>query len=340
MRILIAGSNEVWSLEKIYKRYLERAGAAVDLVPVQSIFYQYYNRSILHKIIFKAGLSRIGHKIEGILKDRILEWRPDVIWVFKGMEISPGLLAWARQKGVRLVNYNPDNPFIFSGRGSGNNNVTRSISLYDLHFTYDRKVRQRIVEEFQLPCPILPFGFELSTELYEECRRQKEVVKLCFLGNPDEQRAAFLLRLAGEFAIDVYGVDWNKYIRHSNVTVYPPVYGDEFWRTLYKYRVQLNLMRQHNPDSHNMRSFEVPGAGAIGLFPYTPDHAQFFVEQKEVFLYKNMEECRRYAGLLLNMTQEDADRIRIAARRKSLEAGYTYSDRASQVLQEMEKLMV
>ena len=165
-------------------------------------------------------------------------------------------------------------------------------------------------------------------------------MKLCFLGNPDEQRAAFLLQLAGEFTIDVYGVDWNKYIRHSNITVYPPVYGDEFWQTLHKYRVQLNLMRQHNPDSHNMRSFEVPGAGAIGLFPYTPDHAQFFVEQKEVFLYKNMEECRRYAGLLLNMTQEDADRIRIAARKKSLEEGYAYSDRALQVLQEMKKLIV
>ena len=54
------------------------------------------------------------------------------------------------------------------------------------------------------------------------------------------------------------------------------VESSDFWKVLRKYRVQLNLMRPHNLDSHNMRSIEVPAVGGIGLFPDTPDHERFF----------------------------------------------------------------
>jgi len=340
MKILIAGSNEIWALEKIYRTHLEEVGAEVRLLPAQSIFYAYYNRSLLHKVLFRLGLSGVFEKIERQAKEMITEWRPDIVWVFKGMELRPALLKWIREQGIRLVNYNPDNPFIFSGRGSGNDNVTRAIGLYDLHLTYDHAIQRRIVEEYQIPTSILPFGFELSNRLYEDCIRQEEEVRVCFLGNPDENRAAFLQQLAGDVAVDVYGDGWDKYIKHDNITLHPPVYGDDFWRILYKYRVQLNLMRQHNPDSHNMRSFEIPGVGAIGLFPRTSDHALYFEEGKQVFLYGDMAECKEQALRLLAMSGEQAGKIREAAREKSLSAGYTYKDRASLVLQEMKKLIV
>jgi spore maturation protein CgeB len=339
MRLLIAGSEEIWSLEKYYAKYLGMAGIQVRTIPVQSIFYEYYNKSIVNKILYKAGLSSIGRVIEKKFKADIEQWRPHVLWVFKGMELTPEMLKWAKGKGVRLVNYNPDNPFLFSGKGSGNKNVADSIGVYDLHFTYDQSVRSRIEQEYKIPCSILPFGFEVSEELYAESCRQKEVVRLCFLGNPDEQRAFFIRQLADDFPIDVYGHDWGKFIDHKNVTVYPPVYGDEFWKTLNRYRVQLNLMRQHNPDSHNMRSFEIPGVGAIGLFPRTTDHSLFFEEQREIYLYQDILECKKYAAIILQMTEEEAGRMRLAAREKSLRAGYTYRDRALQALREMEKLI-
>ncbi|HXB07530.1 MAG TPA: glycosyltransferase, partial [Puia sp.] len=262
---------------------------------------------------------------------KIREWKPDVLWVFKGMELSPEILKWAREEKVFLMNYNPDNPFLFSGRGSGNRNVAESIGLYDLHLTYDGSVKERIGREYGITCLSLPFGFELSDAVWEKCRAQEEVKKLCFVGNPDKQRAAFIRELADDFALDIYGHGWSNFIRHHNVTICPPVYDEEFWKALYRYRGQLNLMRLHNPDSHNMRSFEVPGVGGIGLFPRTGDHTQFFEEGREVFLYGDMKECRKWAGNLLSMTDSQAGEIRRAARRRSLESKYSYRDRSFQV---------
>jgi hypothetical protein len=114
---------------------------------------------------------------------------------------------------------------------------------------------------------LLPFGFELSDKLFKECSEQDEVMKLCFLGNPDKERVQFIEQLANSLPIGVYGNDWNKHTIHSNITCFGPVYRDGFWKTLYRYRVQLNLMRPHNPASHNMRSFEIPAVGGIGLYP-------------------------------------------------------------------------
>src|SRR2546430_1630588 len=148
MRVLICGSDEVWSLEKSYAKYLTQAGTEVRMCPVQSIFYRYYRASIIHKILYKSGLSGIQNTIDKIVKNTIEEWRPDIIWVFKGMEITPALLQWAKEAGIKLVNYNPDNPFIFSGRGSGNKKVTESVGLYDLHFTYDRDIQRQLEEQY------------------------------------------------------------------------------------------------------------------------------------------------------------------------------------------------
>ncbi|MEP6728671.1 MAG: hypothetical protein ABJC98_22800, partial [Bacteroidota bacterium] len=252
IKLLIIGSDENWSLEKYYRKYLQASGEIeLSFCPVQSIFYQKYNKSIFHKILFRSGLSCISRKLDNIARRQVEASTPAIVWVFKGMELKPSFFLWVRSKGIKLVNYNPDNPFIFSGAGSGNKNVTSSIGLFDLHLTYDKSVKEVIESRYHIPCAILPFGYELGDALYHECIQQEEVLKVCFIGNPDKQRVKFLEKIAERVSIDVYGHNWSLYTQHVNITCLPPVYGDEFWKTLFRYRVQLNLMRIHNPTSHN-----------------------------------------------------------------------------------------
>lgn len=338
MRLLIVGSDKVFAIENFYLRYLKESAIEVRLFTAQSIFYDYYQDSILHKILFKAGVSSVLRKINNRFKQEITEFEPQVIFIFKGMEIFPESLQWAKQRGIKLVNYNPDNPFLFTGKGSGNKNVTNSIRLYDLHLTYDGDIKKELEQQYNIPTGNLPFGFDLHDALYNECVKQQEVKKVCFLGNPDAQRAAFIDQLAAHLPIEVYGNDWGKFVTGKNIIVHEAVYGTDFWKTLYRYRIQLNLMRIHNPNSHNMRSFEVPGVGGIGLFPYTNDHARYFETGKEIFLYKDLTECIKLSKLLLNMSDEEALKVRSAARLKSLQAGYSYRNRALLALQEIKKL--
>jgi len=336
MKLLVVGSDKIFAIENFYVKYLRELGIEILHFSAHSMFYDYYNKNILNKLLFKIGLSRIYKVINNRFISDLNIFKPNIIWVFKGMEIYPESLEYARSKLIKLVNYNPDNPFIFSGSGSGNANVTKSINLYDLHLTYNSAVKMKLEVLYNVPVNMLPFGFEVSNELYKICIKQEEIVKACFLGNPDLFRADFLLKIAESgIKLDVYGNDWHKYLKHPNIMIFEPVYGDELWKVLRKYRVQINMMRPHNLDSHNMRSFEVPGVGGILLAPETWDHKIYFEVDKEIFLYKDLMECITQIKKLLALDLNEINTIRERTRSRSVNSAYSYKDRAKQVLEKI-----
>jgi spore maturation protein CgeB len=327
-KILIVGSNQVWSIEKIYLKYLSALQIETDLFAAQNFFFDYH-KGVVKKLIFRFGISDIYQQINQLLLQKVNDYQPDVIWVFKGMEIFPKTIEKLKLSGFKVANYNPDNPFIFSGRGSGNKNVKDSIKEYDLHFTYNKSVQKKIEETFRIKTAYLPFGFDLSEEEYEKHTNQQEIVKVCFLGNPDAERATIINALIKQgISIDLYGNNWHRFVEHSKASIFPPVYGTEFWQVLRRYRIQLNLMRIHNDNSHNMRSFEIPAIGSIMIAPDTPEHRLFFEEKKEIFLFSNLEECKEKINYVIKLNNDEANKIRNAARYRSIISGYSYRERA------------
>ena len=339
MRLLIVGSDKVHAIENFFVQHARVEGVAVSLFPATSYFYDYYYQGIVHKLLYRAGLSRVLHRINHQFKKAVETFKPDVIWVFKGMEIFAATLAWAHSRGIKLANYNTDNPFIFTGRGSGNKHITASLPLYDLHFTYNLEIQAALQRRFSVPVILLPFAFDIPEQVYNEAKEEQEIPKACFMGNPDAKRAALLESLAEKgAAIDVYGNHWQQFVTAKNITVYPPVYETELWKVLRRYRVQLNIMRVHNEHSHNMRSFEVPAIGGIMLAPDTPEHRLFFENGKEIFLYKDAADCVEKIHWLLQRTAAEAMAIRQEARKRCVESGYSYAARTRQAICEMKKL--
>jgi spore maturation protein CgeB len=209
----------------------------------------------------------------------------------------------------------------------------RSIDLYDLHFTYNLEILKKVKENYYTKTGLLPFAFDVSQELYDICAQETEITKVCFVGNPDKQRASFLKQLAVKgIEIDIFGYNWDKFVSHNNITIHAPIYGDIQWKTLRKYRVQLNIMRVHNLDSHNMRTFEIPGIGGIQLAPKTKEHDLFFEADKEIFLYNTLDECINKINYLLSLTNEQANQYREFAREVCIKNKHSYKDRALQVM--------
>ncbi len=135
MRLLIVGSDSSYAIERPYVKYIgqNKMVSAIDFFAAQNQFLGYYNSSTLNKILYRLGLSAILKVINRDLKERIEKFGPSVILIFKGMEVFPGTLRWIRSRNIRLVNYNPDNPFVFSGKGSGNG--TSGIQFHYMTFT-------------------------------------------------------------------------------------------------------------------------------------------------------------------------------------------------------------
>jgi spore maturation protein CgeB len=341
MHVLIVGGDKIFSIENYYYRNLKELGITVSRFLAPNLFYEYYEKSIANKFFFKIGITDVYNSINKQFKDAVESLKPDIIWVFKGMELYADTLRWVKSKNIKIVNYNPDNPFLFSGKGSGNGNITRSIGLYDLHFTYNLEIEKRIKSDFKtIKTSYLPFGFELDNEVINQCAMLPEIDDLCFLGNPDPIRSEFVKNLSkAGVKVIVYGHDWGKYLTGNKyLTINEAVYGINQWQVLRKYRIQLNLLRPHNLNSHNMRTFEIPGVGGIMLAPRTIEHEMFFENAKQVFLYSNFNECVSIIKQILSLPLTEALSIRTSARERSIKSGYTYKDRANQVLQQFEML--
>lgn len=337
----MVGADSRYAIERPYLKYLSENSLVqeIEFFAAQNIFLNYYQKNLFNKILYRIGLSSILNKVNKELKAAFTAFKPDVVFIFKGMEIFPSTLLWMKKQGARLANYNPDNPFIFSNRGSGNKNVTRSIPLFDLFMSYDRGICKKMETEYHVKSKLLPFGFEISEKVFEACVREPEKKKLCFIGNTDEHRLAFLNELAAAgIETDLYGMNWNTKYLHRNIKFKGPVFDDELWKALRSYRVQLNLMRIHNPESHNMRTFEIAGVGGIQLAPRTGDHSSYFEEGKEIFLFTDVNSCIAQVKKIMAFTETEATVIRNGVRQKSINAGYSYSNRAATVAKYLNEL--
>lgn len=329
--ILIIGSTDPAALELIFSNELNHLGIQNHVMGVQNVFLFYYRGSLMNKIIYRLGLSRVILQIQNKIKDEVVKRNPDTILVFKGMEITPNTLEWIKLKGIKIINYNPDHPFIFSGRGSGNKNVSDSIRQFDYYCSYADDVVNKL-KNLGVQSVKIPFGFDEKGFVYKELEPSEEIRKTCFLGNADKFRVKFLNDLAKMgLKIDVFGENWGQFSLNPSINVGSAKYGNEFWITLQKYAVQLNLLRPHNLHSHNMRSFDIPGAGGVMLAPFTEDHANFYKDCQDVFLFNNTEQAFDIAKQLTNLTFEERSEIRRQARKKSVEQ-HTYAARVNQLL--------
>jgi spore maturation protein CgeB len=206
--------------------------------------------------------------------------------------------------------------------------------MYDIHFCYGRELVRKLRDEWHLKAVELPFAYRETDVHHQPLKREEELCRLAFVGNPDRARGGIvrqLLRLG--FEVDVYGHNWSKFLKASGkCRIFPLVHDEAYWSALKKYRVQLNVFRPHNVGSHNMRTFEVPSVGGILLTPYSAEQASYFQVDREVFFYQSFQELVDKAAYLTSLSFDEANVYRRQARQRCLDGGYDYAHRARFVL--------
>lgn len=334
-KIVLIGNKVHPAIELYFHKYLSEKFENVQIYDIN----KNTNYNILYRIRRKLGDSIMFYSQNKDLLQFIKVEEPHVIWVFKGVEIYLSTLSKIRDLNVKLINFNADNPFIRPFVSNGGKIIEKALAYYDLHFSYSKKVKNRIEKEVGVPCELLPFGFELSEVKYNEIIKEKEVDKVCFLGSPDKERAKQLVQIADAgIEIDVYGHNWKRYINNKNITVFDSVFLDDFWKVLRKYRVQLNLFRVYNEESHNMRTFEIPAIGGIQIAPDTVENREFFIPNSEIFLFSSFGELIEKIKFLLSISKKEADIVRTSARKRCVDCDYSYFNRSEIVFNAINSL--
>ena len=327
--ILILGSFVGGALEHQYVRGFKKLGWDVCCFEMRLPLISLRQRSTADKIVYRVlpalYLKNLNIKIITTAK----EIKPEIILVFKGMEIFPETLFELKKHTKLLCNYNPDHPFQFYSRGSGNRFVVEGIRHYDIYFSYSKSICDQLCRKYDVVAECVPFGFDetVSGSVYS---KEDLSDKFVFIGTCDIKRANYFKKLS-DFPVRIFGdSSWNK-AKSINKNFYSgyPVYGNDYGNVSFSSRAVLNLLRPHNikEQSHNMRTFEVPGYGGLMIANRTAEQLDFFEEDKEAVYYETLEELKDKLQFYMQHNYA-GNAIKKNGYKRAQKSGYSYRERS------------
>jgi spore maturation protein CgeB len=322
--ILIVGSFAKGALENQFIRGFMNLGLKVhkfDIV-MQSLFF---SNNIIKKVGSKFYRPFFLQKKNSELVKCCSILKPDIILIFKGMNIYPETVKTLKTYTQIICNYNPDHPFLFFSNGSGNDFVKNSIPYYDIYISYSSNITEKLKSIYNKNAYCLPFGYDETVQTsyvrdVSDC--------FVFIGAWDKEREAFFNQLP-KLPIKIFGPAWDKSKNNSyNYYQNRNLLENEYYSTSQSALGCINLLREQNivEDSHNMRTFEVPGIGGLLISQRTNEQLNFFEENKEAIYFSDVNELidkiKAIKKGLFNIEQ-----IKKNALNRSVRSNYSYQCR-------------
>jgi hypothetical protein len=333
MKWLLLGAFGEGALEHYYVQGLRRCGINISMLDIISDYY-----SVIEKSVFNKGwnklrpatyFSPVNKKLETFIDKKFF----DVIIVFKGMALFADTIKMLKQHANLLCCYNPDHPFKFFTEGSGNKNILDSIRFYDIYLTYSNRIANELRVTYNVNASVIPFGYDDEYICHKGNSNIDVTNKWLFIGSYDKERASFLNTLGGN-DIYIYGDQkWKTRTNGSSLiqNYYQgrALYGREYKSMISEGQGIFNLLRRQNIEeqSHNMRTFEVPGYGGVLITNRTEEQMFFFEEDKEAIYFDSVEELKSKL-YFLSKNPHKIGKIKLAAFERSKKSGYGYTCRS------------
>ena len=251
------------------------------------------------------------------LLDAAAETHPvELVLVIKGPFIDTRTIDYLRMRfDSPVVCWNPDSPFdkAISNCGAG---MRSALAAYDAYITWAHDVAERLLP--MVRTVVIPFAWD--PELMPPTPGHGVAAgRIVFIGTGSRERCDWLAGLAHLRPL-IFGDQWP--VIHG-LDIRPPVRGRSFCRIVGEAKWNLNLLRPQNARSHNMRTFELVGAGGTQVAPYTDDHQRFLGSDSQTVLFQTSRELEDILG---------SDPVERPPRHPDLLKEHTYTARARQLL--------
>lgn len=329
--VLLIGEDTPGALMHSYATAFRRAGVVVETYCVLEAFRGSWPRIVVraaNRIAQRVMLARFNRRLLRDLRGR----KYDLVLVLKGERIAPATIEKLREAGNAFwVNFYPDDPFsqVRSNRLAFGPATLRA---YDLCLTFARHLIPRYQREGVERVEWLPFARD-PDQHSPVANPGSPDFDAVFVGNLDAERVEWLAPIARELRLAVFGEHTLQAVPSGSpvrrATFFPAVYGKELAPALMRGAISLNVMREQNKYSHNMRSYESLACGAFTLSQKTPELEEMFRSDEEVAFADNpeamLESARRWLA-------DPSGRARVARAGFARVEHDTYEARAGEIL--------
>ena len=288
-KILLVGSNEFFSLERMYLRAFKKANCDVKIFHIYNI-----NKNLFFRFIWKYFkfllFCQQRYILQKYIKKNINKY--DLIIIFKGLYLNKKFIIDLKKicYSSKFVNIYPDNPFDRNYFNDiSNNNLFKALKYFDYFFTYSKKIQKKL--KLILPTNkiiYLPFAHDPAIHKRKNffC---KNLYDISFIGTADKCRYNIVRQLT-DYKIVIGGNGWDRYKQLKNVVYLGGINPQLSATVIRKSTISLNLLRKQNYDSHNMRTFEIPAMGGLMLTKRSAEQNNFFRENIDCLMYENFKD--------------------------------------------------
>ena len=246
----------------------------------------------------------------------------ELVLVVKGALLDRSSIGYLRMRFESpVVCLNPDSPFDYALSNSGAG-LPEAIGYYDAYITWAADVAERL-DAVANRVLVIPFAWDPEIMRPTTGCGVAEG-RIVFIGTATRERIALVQSIA-HLRPMVFGDRWP---RIDGVDIRPPARGIELCRIVGEAKWNINLLRPQNALSHNMRTFELVGAGGNQVAPQTEDHLKFLSGDSRTVLFRSREELE---SILRSDPCERSSRL------PGLLMGHRYSDRAEQILGDLQR---
>ena len=263
--------------------------------------------------------------------------KPNHIFVMKGTDLYPSTLQTIRRSypEILLSCFNPDDPYNLN-EASSRESILQSMKYYNNYFIWSKQLVNKI-SLTGVHVHFLTFG--VDKRLFYKIPNLAFKYDITFIGNGDVERNRWIRDIGRSLQNQDKSISF--YVFGKNINEFEGVEqggqknGMDYLKVLTQSRINVNLLREQNRNSTNMRTFEIPACGAFMMHQTSNEAREIFIENEEAVYFDTVDDLVEKACYYLN---NDMDREIIAKRgyKKALEEQNQYTYRVKEILSKVQ----